>query len=113
MDDAFYRYFDRSQENRQVFFHNYRARPIGNYFLRDWAGTNSRISTVQWRCGRDFQIIFIWRSVVDFVVNSAGIFPTIRVISMQVISNFYLHTPQIHISVHKFLRLLSYTASYF
>jgi hypothetical protein len=32
---------------------------------------------------------------------------------MSVISKIYLHSPQIHISVHKFLRLLSYTASYF
>jgi len=45
--------------------------------------------------------------------DSSGVFHLTCDINMQVFKKLHLPSPQIHMSVHKFLRLLSYTASYF
>jgi hypothetical protein len=46
------------------------------------------------------------------ISDSSGVFHLTCDINMQVVKKLHSPSPEIHMSVHKFLRLLSYTASY-
>jgi len=52
-------------------------------------------------------------SQIKNISDSSGVFHLTCDINVQVVKKLHSPSPQIHMSVHKFLRLLSYTASYF